>query len=151
MFRLGCLLRSGCWRNWNKKLVWGEWFGPGLYIPPQNESWFVKLTFCCDFQIQTNLCKFLPDRVNKKIYTCRGESRVLLGGSVSAGGNKRRILPTVLTASQPATARTSSSLVCLIFFLSFSLSYGEQWHAGKASDKESSRYRIGVTLLLIAL
>jgi hypothetical protein len=68
----------------------GRWFGPGLNIPPQNEPWFVKLTFCCDFQIQTNLCKFLPDRVNKKIYTCRGEIRVLLGGSVRASGNKSR-------------------------------------------------------------
>lgn len=71
-------------------LCGGKWSGPGLYIPPQNEPWFVKLTFCCDFQIQTNLCKFLPDQVNKKIYTCKGESRVLLGGSVSAGRNKRR-------------------------------------------------------------
>lgn len=58
--------------------VCGEGFGPELHISPHNEPWFVKLTFCCDFQIQTNLCKFLPDRVNKKIYTCRGESRMLL-------------------------------------------------------------------------
>lgn len=92
----------------------GEWWGPEPYISPQNESGFVKLTFCCDFWIQTNLCKFLPDRVNKKIYTCRGESPVLLVVlSVSVEITDAFYL---LYFIQPAIARTSNSAGFRDFF-----------------------------------
>lgn len=117
-------------------VVCSAWFGPELYISPQNEPWFVKLTVCCDFQIQTNLCKFLPDRVNKKIYTCRGESRTLL--AVLSVLVEIRDGFYLLCYIQPATARTASSVrIVVVVVFGCSVCFFFSFYENNGMEKET--------------